>query len=73
MDEQVIRHVLYYFGDEKGWEPGGFTLLILRAMQKADPLNFLRLSVAFPEEAKAMRLVLGSTEGIKELADMLQD
>jgi hypothetical protein len=73
MEKQVIRHVLWYFGDERGWEPGGFTQLILTAMQKADPENFLRLSVAFPQEAKAMRMVLGDIDGIRELADMLYD
>jgi hypothetical protein len=73
MEKQVIRHVLWYFGDERGWEPGGFTQLILKAMQMADPENFLRLSVAFPQEAKAMRLVLGDHDGIHELADMLYD
>lgn len=72
MDQEVIRHVLWYFGDVRGWEPGGFTRQILAAMQKADPYNFLRLSVAFPQEAKAMRIVLGSSEGIQELAAMLE-
>jgi hypothetical protein len=73
LEKEVIRHVLWYFGDERGWEPGGFTRLILAAMQKADPGNFLRLSVAFPQEAKAMRIVLGSSDGINELAEMLYD
>lgn len=71
--EEIIRHVLWYFNERGGWEPGGFTQLILRAYQKADPGNRARLRRGFPEYAEAMDLVLNSMGGIKQLAQQLED
>jgi hypothetical protein len=70
-EEEVARYVLGYFGADGGWEAGGFTSLIMRAYQKADPGNKARLRLGFPELTACMDTVLNSQGGIKQLQDKL--
>jgi hypothetical protein len=71
-ERETIRHVLYYYGHPAGWAPGGFTELLLKAYQKADPGNKARLRQGFPEMAEAMDVVMNSMTGIKDLAERLE-
>lgn len=74
IEPEVIRHVLGYFGDvENGWEAGSFTYNIMRAFQCADPPNFLKLSIGFPDYAWAMRTVMRDENGMALLRAMVQD
>ena len=70
--EEVIRHVLGYFGASGGWEAGGFTSLMMRAYQKADPGNKARIALGFPELAEAMDTVMNQMDGIQKLQERLQ-
>jgi hypothetical protein len=71
LSEECIRHVLGYFGDvDNGWEAGSFHYNIMRAFQCADPGNFLKLEVGFPDYAWAMRTVLRDEHGMDLLRAM---
>lgn len=71
LGQDVIRHVLWYFGDYKnGWEPGSFARHLLGAFQCADPQNTLRLEVGFPDYAWAMRTAMRDEHGMGLLVAM---
>jgi hypothetical protein len=65
--KNAARMVLGYFGAEGGYEPGGFTSLILRAYQKADPGNRARLRLGFPELADMMDACMNTESGVADL------
>lgn len=71
ISQDIIRNVLFYFGDQRGWPAGSFVSHLLRAFQCADPENFFRLSRAFPDHAWAMRTVMNDEHGMETLAGML--
>lgn len=66
-----MRCVLGYFGQDGGWKPGGFTGLMLRAYQKADPGNKARIRLGFPDLADAMDLAMNDLSGIEQLQTRL--
>lgn len=47
--QEAARHVLWLFGHEDvGYQPGSFTMTLLRAYQQADGVNKQRINLAFP-------------------------
>lgn len=67
-DQKDAAHwVLFYYGQEGYYEPGGFSYLIIQAYQKADPGNKSKLRAVFPEIAEAMDLVDSHPNGIEKL------
>lgn len=72
LTNEVIRHVLWYFGDhEYGWEAGRFTYHLMCCFQRADPDNYLHLSVGFPAYAEAMRVAMREEGGMETLRAIL--
>ncbi len=59
---EVARHVLWYNGDPRGYQPGSFTSKLLEAWTSADGQNDMRLRTAFPILGEAVQLsrTLGS-------------
>lgn len=49
------RHVLFYYGQEGGEEPGGFVHSLLLAISRADADNLTRLRQGFPGYVAAMK------------------
>ena len=66
--KQAAREVLHYFGDSRGWEPGGFTYNLMRAYCSADRTNRARLRPAFPELTEALDIAIDQDGGIELLA-----
>lgn len=69
--KNLARMVLGYFGAAGGYEPGGFTSLILQACQKADPQNRHRLSLGFPEHVAMMDACVNTESGVADLQKAL--
>ncbi len=63
----VARDVLGYFGNEHGWQAGGFTQALMHAYGKADQSNRARIALGFPALAEAMRLAMDTPGGIAAL------
>lgn len=49
------RHVLWFFGQDGGEPPGGFTNSLLLAINRADPANLERVRAGFPGYVAAMK------------------
>lgn len=62
----VAQHALFVFGSG-GVQPGGFTLALFTAIQKADPMNRIKLAQGFPEHVEAYRLAAEEFDGIETL------
>lgn len=64
----VVRHVLWFFGDAiYGQEPGRFTNQLMLTVSAADQGNREALAKAFPEVVGAMNLAQHSPGGFDEL------
>ena len=64
----VVRHVLWFFGDAVyGREPGMFTSRLMLTVSAADQENRELLAKVFPEIVGAMNLAQYDSEGIDEL------
>lgn len=50
-------HVLHHYDLEDGLEPGVFIFKLITAMRAADHENLIRLAVAFPGYAEAVRML----------------
>lgn len=69
---ETERHVLGHFGAEGGYKAGSFTTKLMEAYQNADPGNRYRVSLGFPDLARAMDTVMNEADGIKILQDSLK-
>lgn len=70
-ESNMARMVLGHFGATGGYEPGGFTSLLLRAYQKADPMNRARLRLGFPNQAAMMDACMNTESGVADLQKQL--
>jgi hypothetical protein len=61
------RHVLWHFRQPGGLEPGSFTQALIAAMAAADPRNLALLRLGFPGYADAVKVAMGSAQGIAGL------
>jgi hypothetical protein len=52
---EIVHHVLWFYGEPEGWEPGSFTKNLMRAIGPADPYNTAKLRLVFPAYVAAMR------------------
>lgn len=71
LPEQVVRHVLWHYGDyELGVQPGSFTGHLMRAIGAADAVNRGLLQAGFPNYVEGLRLanVAGGYEHLRALA-----
>lgn len=66
-EQEAARHVLWYVGDKRGWEPGSFTSKLLDAWARADRENDARLRGAFP--ALGIAVAYAQHEGADALAE----
>lgn len=64
---ETARHVLWVFGEERGYRPGNFTQGLLELLARADIVNAARLSIAYPAEAEAVRLAKYDENGLTQL------
>jgi hypothetical protein len=66
----VAAHVLFHYGQEGGYQAGGFTTDLLSAMGKADPTNLDRLALGFPAYVAAITAVQYDPNGVAHLQDI---
>jgi hypothetical protein len=66
-EKAIARMVLGHFGAAGGYEPGGFTSLLLQAYGKADPSNRARLQAGFPVQARMMDACMNTENGVRDL------
>lgn len=71
-EKAIARMVLGHFGAEGGYEPGGFTSLLLQAYGKADPSNRARLRLGFPVQAEMMDACMNTEHGVAALQKLLE-
>jgi hypothetical protein len=65
MPIEVVRHVLWHFGDVVlGEEPGGFVSALLTTMGRADKANFQKLAVVFEHYANGHAAVARTSGGL---------
>lgn len=67
----VAAHVLHHFGAPGGYPAGSFTTALIDLMSRADPQNFARLTLGFPEYGHAVRVAQHSVDGIAFLREVL--
>lgn len=68
LSDEVMRHVLWHFGDRRvGVQPGGFIVKLLSAMGAADSLNRAKLAEGFPDYVTAFELVALQPWGLEYL------
>ena len=65
------RHLLYFEGQEGGWEPGGFSKKMIEALSRADNNNQTRLLRAFPEYIFPFMVMQNA--GSKKLAELVKE
>ena len=64
---ETIRHVLWHYGAEGGYQPGSFTQRLMEAIAAADVVHTARLRTAYPELVDAMVLASNSRGGIAQM------
>lgn len=68
----VAAHVLFHYGREGGYQAGGFTELIISAIDRADPANKAKLELGFPEYVAAVNAIQYSPNGIEQLQSIVR-
>ena len=68
----VAAHVLFHYGREGGYQAGGFTELIISAIDRADPSNKAKLERGFPEYVAAVNAMQYSSTGIEYLQSIVR-
>jgi hypothetical protein len=68
----VAAHVLAHYGQEGGYQAGGFTQLIISAIDRADPTNKAKLELGFPEYVAAVNVAQYSRNGIEYLQSIVR-
>lgn len=70
----AAREVLWMLGDQRlGWRPGSFITHVLNAMGAADPVNMVRLRLAFPEYAVPYLAAMQEPDGLAALRVAVMD
>lgn len=68
------QHALHALGDENlGIDPGRFVLALFAAYRAGDPVNRVKLQVAFPEILEPYRLGMFTIDGVEELRRFVKD
>jgi len=68
----VAAHVLFHYGRDGGYQAGGFTELIISAIDRADPANKAKLGLGFPEYVAAVNAIQYSPNGIDYLQTIVR-
>ncbi|MEV6737936.1 hypothetical protein AB0N14_13775 [Streptomyces sp. NPDC051104] len=63
----VAAHVLWHYGHEGGYQPGGFTEQLLTTIGMADPANLDRLAAGFPDYVAAVAAIQYDPNGVEHL------
>lgn len=72
--KKIYQHVAWFFDYGEGTKPGSFVSALLHAFSKADPSNFQKLSLGFPEYGKAMAMaMLGIDGGMNAIRNYLKE
>jgi hypothetical protein len=68
----VAAHVLFHYGREGGYQAGGFTELIISAIDRADPANKAKLELGFPDYVAAVNVIQYSGTGVEYLQTIVR-
>jgi hypothetical protein len=68
----VAAHVLFHYGRDGGYQAGGFTELIISAIDRADPSNKAKLELGFPEYVAAVNAIRYSHTGVEYLQSIVR-
>lgn len=64
---ETARHVLWFFGQDGGHQPGSFTKHLMYALSFADMANTAKIAEVYPDYAAAMLAAKLDPDGIKNL------
>ncbi|MEU5580992.1 hypothetical protein ABZ791_30415 [Streptomyces huasconensis] len=64
---ETARHVLWFFGQDGGYQPGSFTEHLLYALSFADMVNTAKIAEVYPDYAAAMVAAKLDPDGIANL------
>jgi len=72
IDEVVIspliaNHVLWFFGRDEGFAPGGFFAVFYELASRADKNNLAKLELGFPAQVAAFELARNNPNGLQQL------
>jgi len=72
IDEVVIspliaNHVLWFFGRDEGFAPGGFFAAFYELASRADKDNLAKLELGFPAQIAAFELARNNPDGLQQL------
>ena len=69
-EKHVARDLLGYYGYPGGYAPGGFTTVLIHALERADMWNTERLLMGFPHWRRPLEVL--RTEGGNVLSQRLE-
>lgn len=64
---EAAKHVLGFFGQEGGQQPGTFHEYLIHTIESADPVNRDKLALGFPDYVAAAMAVAYDPDGIQHL------
>ena len=63
----IANHVLWFFGRDEGFAPGGFFAAFYELASRADKDNLAKLALGFPAQIKAFESARTNPDGLQHL------